>query len=237
MRRRVLFPFGVYTKHQGRLCTVPNNEPKRLAGCYGIYSLLTGKWYIGSTSNVSDRRYEHEREVMRQRMLFHVAVHDLGGIESFVFVPLFYMNPDRAYLAEVETSMIYDLDSLAPNGFNLCASKRDDVYWSVMQTPEARNKVIVAKRTIEARTSIAKSLHTPEVTAKRNAAIRDPEVQARKSITQRKAFADPAFKAKHAEIMVEIHARPEVKAKKSASVKANWERRRQLYGPSGQRPK
>src|SRR5262252_3626642 len=102
MRRRSLFPFGAYNTNPGRFCTVPNNEPKGRPGCYGVYALRNGKWYVGSTLNVADRRYDHEREVKhRGRITFHFEAR--GSVESFVFVPLLYLVMDRWYLNEVET--------------------------------------------------------------------------------------------------------------------------------------
>jgi group I intron endonuclease len=104
---------------------------------------------------------------------------------------------------------------------------------AVMQSDEVVAKRLAVFRKPAHRAKVGKWLNTPEAIEKRNATLRTEEVQSRKSASQRIAFADPAFKERQRVIMAEIHSRPEVSAKRKASVAASWERRRAMYGPSG----
>ena len=144
-------------------------------------------------------------------------------IEALVFVPLLYLIPPKRFLADSERDLILGFDCISPNGFNSHASMKDP---RVVENMRRAQRIAQTVWSDERRSDTRARLHTDEVKAKRNAAIRNPEVQARKSVNQRKAFADPAFKAKQREIMAAIHARPDVKAKRAASVKASWEKRR-----------
>ena len=224
------FPFGTILRQEGRFQLVVGNEPKNLPGCYGIYDLRNGKWCVGTSTSVRRRRAEHEGDI-RGRTLLHQIVSEADSLESFVYVPLYYFIITRKMLEEAEAAMILGMDSLVPNGYNAYASRSDPGYWQALNSPAAHAKAYATRK---ANGLYERNiLNTPEVQARAQKTLSDPIIRKRRVETRKITTSTDEYKERHAAIMAEIHARPEVQKKRGDSVTASWERRRQKYGPSG----
>ncbi len=230
-------PFrSVLTRSPRRFTIFADNLPLPLPGCYAIYGLLTNKWYVGDTRNMTSRRRQHEDDIRkkRQTLVFHADVY-ASSIEQFAFIPLFYFLVDRKFLASVETSLINELDSLLPNGYNVFSSRHDPGWTAPLRRPESMAKSRTNDVTRFSR--LPQTLNSPKSIAKRNASLRTAAVKAKRAKSQREAFAAPEFKINHAAIMRDIYARPGATEKRSKIITESWKKRREKYGPSGRPPR
>lgn len=68
------------------------NIPKPKTGIYMILNKLTGKAYIGSTINVKNRLYEHQKELEKRQHVnpYLQRAWNKYGRENFEFIPLLY---------------------------------------------------------------------------------------------------------------------------------------------------
>lgn len=221
------FPFGDITEEPGRFCEVVGNKPLRRPGVYGLFDRRNGKWYIGLSSSLQVRRYDQERHVKNPGERPVTAfIRSVERPEDLVFVPLFYMLPVRRTLFEVESNLIRAFGCVAPSGYNVIESYRDPTFWARTFRKEgaaAKRKATLAVP--EQRERITAHLRTPEMKAKLRAGL-TPEAYSRASASRHVTMAEPEWRARQSAIMTEVSARPKVNARRSASVKASWERRR-----------
>lgn len=104
-------------------------------------------------------------------------------------------------------------------------------YMAGMQTPEAKENRSKAtrkryedpeQRALHAERSRKAAKENPEAFAAFLAASQSPEAKAKRRASLAKARAEPGYREKNLAALEEINARPEVKAKKAATAKANF---------------
>lgn len=159
------FPGCTIVPVNGRFCIVKGNEPKSLPGCYGIFDRYTGQWYIGQSSNVRMRRLDHEVHSSRELMQLHEVMQARKDYSSFVFVPLFYITPQRKFLRSTEEQLIRRFGSVSPTGYNAYESLSDPIHWKAMNKGSTKRDAYHSS-TLH-RQGAAKWLNTPEAISKR----------------------------------------------------------------------
>lgn len=102
-------------------------------GVYMITDLITGRRYIGYSTNVYRRIRTHSKAVGRPEELRQLI--EANGTSRFKTEVLYYsFDSDETHLAEVETSLISCYETLIPKGFNVVLYMNDPVHRAAIAT-------------------------------------------------------------------------------------------------------
>lgn len=119
---------------------IPNIEIKNRPGIYGIWSMTTGKVYVGKTKCMYKRCHQYIYDI-RERALGHINDYLYNaiqkyGVEDFGFFPIEFAPVTR--LAELELEWIQRLNSNhRDHGYNL----RLDSSTGMIAAPETSEKI------------------------------------------------------------------------------------------------
>jgi group I intron endonuclease len=89
---------------------------KNLPGVYVLKCMANGKHYVGETMNVRSRILTHLRS---KQQLIHKAF-EKHGIDTFEIYVEYLSDFSKEDLIDLEENLIYKLDALVPNGYNIC---------------------------------------------------------------------------------------------------------------------
>lgn len=94
---------------------------KRKCGIYGIHNLITGKWYVGKSVDISRRKFTHFLDLHHRRHSNKLLQddYDQHGKKSFEFMVLENTSIDVVELAAKETFWISAKGAMQPGGYNL----------------------------------------------------------------------------------------------------------------------
>lgn len=167
---------------------LPYNLPLPLPGVYLIQHIDSGLGYVGSSTNVANRLFEHARGGSNVPAVYEaLRAHHRS---SFLILPLYY-HPTKATkkaagIATVEEAMI-----VAYNCYNHG--------WN------------------RPRADVATLSKLPQNVAKRLATEASQATKAKRSAMMLARYADPAYKAKHLASTTHANQQPERNAKMAAT--------------------
>ena len=176
---------------------------------YRVVNLVNGKRYHGQTVNSKERWVHHFRRDSHCLALRN-AVKKYGR-KNFVFE----IVEEAGTKKELDALEIrYVKTSLCPVGYNIKEGGANG-----RPSEETRRKMSESGKLAQNR---------PDVRARNGAGVRrawlelDPEARERRIAVMKAAQNRPEVLALRSQIMVEVHARPEQKEKRSAALKASW---------------
>ncbi len=106
---------------------IAEHELLKKPGVYMITNLITGRQYIGYSTNIYRRIRTHAKAVGRPEELRQLI--ETNGTDKFKVEILYYsFDRDEDHLAEVETSLISCYETLFPKGFNVVLYLNDPTH-------------------------------------------------------------------------------------------------------------
>jgi group I intron endonuclease len=210
-----------------------NNIPLAKPGIYQIVCLVSGRVYVGSSTDIARRATERGNTIVYQEI-------KRIGIENFRFEPLAYsIDGSSSWLSNAESEMIKTLNCRVPNGFNVNrGSAGPEIIRAALNSIETQIK---RKNTLSTSESLARRskamkevLSRPEVREKiSDAAFQqwaDPEYRKK----QMQVRSDPNYKARRSEILKEAANKPEEIERRRAVTTKGWSdpesRKRRIAG-------
>jgi len=179
---------------------------------YCLTCFVTGKKYIGQTTQASDKRWKQHRNE-RNRKATHInRALVLHGVETFTLTVL-DMADDQTELDLKEVYWIRLEGTLSPNGYNL----NEGGLGGGKRSPETRAKMSDSQR---------KRTHPPEVRAKISAGSdhHSPSPENRAKLTEYARNKSQEHRDAIRKMNRERVFTPEMLARMGASQTARWER-------------
>lgn len=197
-------------------------------GVYKITNIVNGKFYIGSSKEISKRWGCHRKA--KRNMIIHNAIRKYG-IENFVFEILECCKEEQ--LIERE-QFYYDLLEPQYNAIRPIENPMENPniikrHKNAVNSEEHRKKISEAskKNYHKIKQTLVKSSHTETANQKRISTMTSDEFKASHSETMKRIWADEDFRKenapKKAEILKQILERADVKEKIAKCSKKRWE--------------
>lgn len=197
---------------------------------YLIVNTVNGKCYVGQTIHALDKRWHQHCMLQGKCRVLENAIRKYG-IKAFEISVVATVKTQEE-LNRLEKLTCEALNAYAPHGYNLREgggakgkmheeTKRIIRGLALEQKRLAAFKAMASSPEAQAKMQIARKKNGPR-SAALMAAGRTPEVEALRRQASAKTWANPEVRKAQSERQREIQARPEVKAKKAASLAANW---------------
>lgn len=178
---------------------------KKVPGIYIITNLITGKAYVGETLNIHERMSSHRRQ---QRGIIGNAFKKYG-LDMFDIYIEYFPNFKKNDLLELEAQLIIKVNSLTPNGYNVCPTGCN--LTGFKHSDETKNKIRLAmsgrKHTVESKlkmsiamTGIERSTRVLTESHKRNISIANKGKKRTQAVIEKMSIAAKArIRPPHAE--------------------------------------
>jgi group I intron endonuclease len=92
-----------------------------VAFVYRITNQLNGMQYIGVSKHPKRRFREHARPMLKTTSVIKNAIHK-NGLDNFSLEII--CQAPQTYCYELESKIVQELNTIAPNGYNICAGGR-----------------------------------------------------------------------------------------------------------------